>query len=161
MFAGLSSTYSLVNVVADQLRMLLASGVSVKLLVSENCPEEERTGVFADPDIQWVKITNTMNGKNITWHDYSDTAGKVHDTFFQEADLIADDFVKHLKDVDVCIMHDILYQGWHLVHNIAIRKAQKQLPGVRFLAFTHWPGNMMFPKEDALQSTIRCPFWLQ
>ena len=150
MFAGLSSTYSLVNVVADQLRMLLASGVNVKLLVSENCPEEERTGVFADPDIQWVKITNTVNGKNITWHDYSGTAGKVHDTFFQEADLIADDFVKHLKAVDVCIMHDILYQGWHLVHNIAIRKAQKQLPGVRFLAFTHSlpanrPGKMEYP----------------
>lgn len=43
----------------------------------------------------------------------------------------------HLQDVDVCILHDILYQGWHLVHNIAIRKAQKQLPHVRFLAFTH------------------------
>lgn len=34
-------------------------------------------------------------------------------------------------------MHDILYQGWHLIHNIAIRKAQQQLPHVRFLAFTH------------------------
>lgn len=33
MFAGLSSTYSLVNVVADQLRMLLMAGVGVKLLV--------------------------------------------------------------------------------------------------------------------------------
>lgn len=47
-------------------------------------------------------------------------------------------------------MHDILYQGWHLVHNIAIRKAQKQLPGVRFLAFTHSlpanrPGKMEYP----------------
>lgn len=43
----------------------------------------------------------------------------------------------HLQDVDICILHDILYQGWHLVHNIAIRKAQEQLPHVRFLAFTH------------------------
>lgn len=137
MFAGLSSTYSLVNVVADQLRMLLGLNVKVKLLVSEACPDEERTGIFLDKRIEWVKITNTRNGEAIKWYDYSGAAGEVHDTFFAEADLIAQDFAEHLKDVDVCILHDILYQGWHLVHNVAIRKAQQQLPHVRFLAFTH------------------------
>ena len=137
MFSGLSATYSLVNVVADQIRMLLDAHIAVKVLVSETCPDEERTGVFLDENIEWVKITNTLNGENITWHDYSGAAGQVHETFFQEADWIAADFVRHLRDVDVCIMHDILYQGWHLVHNIAIRKAQESLPHVRFLAFTH------------------------
>ena len=137
MFSGLSSTYSLVNVVADQIGMLLRANISVKVLVNETCPDEERTGVFSDPRIEWVKITNTCNGKNIIWHDYSSPSGQVHDSFFQEADLIASDFVRHLKDVDVCILHDILYQGWHLIHNIAIRTAQKQLPHIRFLAFTH------------------------
>lgn len=137
MFSGLSATYSLVNVVADQIKMLLDARVAVKVLVSETCPDKERTGIFLDERIEWVKITNTLNGNNITWHDYSTPTGQVHETFFQEADLIAADFVKHLKDVDVCIMHDILYQGWHLVHNIAIRKAQQALPHLRFLAFTH------------------------
>lgn len=137
MFSGLSATYSLVNVVADQIKMLLQANVSVKVLVSETCPDEERTGVFLDSAIEWVKITNTRNGAPIIWHDYSNATGSVHESFFQEADLIAKDFVKHLEDVDVCIMHDILYQGWHLVHNIAIRKAQKELPHVRFLSFTH------------------------
>lgn len=137
MFSGLSSTYSLVNVVADQIKMLLQSDVQVKILVSETCPDTERTGVFLDERIEWIKITNTCREKNIVWHDYSGTSGSVHETFFEEADLIAKDFVKNLEDVNVCIMHDILYQGWHLVHNIAIRKAQKALPGVRFLAFTH------------------------
>lgn len=64
-------------------------------------------------------------------------SGKVHGSFFEEADMIAEDFVKNLSDVDVCIMHDIHYQGWHLVHNVAIRKAQEQLPNLRFIAFTH------------------------
>lgn len=137
MFTGLSATYSLVNVAADQLKMLLQAGITVKFLVSETCPDSERTGIFADNRIEWVKITNTFQGKNIEWHDYSAAQGKVHDTFFEEAEVIAQDFVRHLKDVDVCIMHDILYQGWHLLHNIAIRKAQQQLPNVRFLAFTH------------------------
>lgn len=137
MFSGLSSTYSLVNVVADQIQMLLQAGIPVKVLVSETCPDSDRTGIFLDQRIEWVKVTNTLNGKNITWHDYSHVSGNVHETFFQEADVIAADFVRHLKDVDVCILHDILYQGWHLVHNIAIRTAQKHLPHVRFLAFTH------------------------
>lgn len=137
MFSGLSTTYSLVNVVADQIEMLLRANVPVKVLVSETCPDKERTGVFSDKRIEWVKITNTRNGQNITWHDYSNTSGHVHESFFEEANLIAADFVRHLKDVDVCILHDILYQGWHLVHNIAIRTAQEQLPHIRFLAFTH------------------------
>lgn len=137
MFAGLSSTYSLVNVVADQIKMLLEAQVELKILVSETCPDEERQGVFLDPRLEWVKITNTRCGAPIVWHDYSAPTGTVHEAFYEEAEWIAKDYVRYLQDVDVCIMHDILYQGWHLVHNVAIRQAQKSLPKVRFLAFTH------------------------
>ncbi|MEG2686935.1 MAG: hypothetical protein RR954_07435 [Christensenellaceae bacterium] len=38
MFCGLSTTYSLVNVVADHISMLLAANIPVKILVSEDCP---------------------------------------------------------------------------------------------------------------------------
>lgn len=137
MFSGLDTTYSLVNVVADQIKMLLEAGIELKILVCETCPDEERWGVFLDPRLEWVKITNTCNGVPIVWHDYSAPTGTVHDGFYQEAEKIAGDYIRYLQDVDVCIMHDILYQGWHLVHNVAIRQAQKSLPNVRFLAFTH------------------------
>ncbi len=137
MFSGLATTYSLVNVVADQIKMLLEAQVELKLLVSETCPDEERWGIFSDPRLEWVKITNTCHGAPIAWRDYSAPTGTVHETFYEEAEQIAKDYVRALQDVDVCIMHDILYQGWHLVHNAAIRQAQKSLPGVRFLAFTH------------------------
>lgn len=63
MFSGLSSTYSLVNVVADQIRMLLDAGVEVRILVSETCPDDDRTGIFLDSRLQWVRITNTFHGK--------------------------------------------------------------------------------------------------
>ncbi|MEG0944758.1 MAG: glycosyltransferase [Angelakisella sp.] len=137
MFGGLSTTYSLVNVVADHISMLLAANISVKILVSEDCPDTERYGVYADERLEWVKITNRLNGKQIHWHDYSSPNGEVHPSFFQEAEIIAEDFADKLMDVDVCMMHDILYQGWHLVHNIAIRKAQQKLAHVKFIAFTH------------------------
>ena len=150
MFTGLSPTYSLVNVAADQIRMLLDAGIEVRMLVSETCPDRERTGIFLDPRVEWVRVVNTRQGSPITWYDYSGSIGRVHDSFFEEADLIARDLVRCLDGVDFCLMHDILYQGWHLVHNIAVRKAQEQLPGVRFVEFTHSlplprPEKMVYP----------------
>ncbi|TVX93719.1 glycosyltransferase family 4 protein [Paenibacillus agilis] len=130
MFTGLSSTYSVVNVVAEQLRMLLDAHVATKLLVSERFSDEEKVGVFLDERIEWVKITNKRN-LNIMEN------GKVRDGFYEEADVMAHDFVRNLSDVDVCFMHDILYLGEFLLQNVAVRTAQQQLPGVRFLAFTH------------------------
>ncbi|MCH5586711.1 glycosyltransferase [Shimazuella sp. AN120528] len=137
MFNGLNNTYSLVNIVAEQLRMFLDANVKIKLLVSEHCPDHERYGVYLDKRIEWVKIANQIDGEVIHWRDYSQPTGKVHESFFEEADRIAGDLVENLSDVDVCLMHDIHYQGWHLVHNVAVRKAQQQLPNLRFLAFTH------------------------
>lgn len=150
MFTGLSPTYSLVNVAADQIRMLLDAGIEVRMLVSETCPDRERTGIFLDPRVEWVRVVNTRQGSPITWYDYSGSIRRVHDSFFEEADLIARDLVRCLDGVDFCLMHDILYQGWHLVHNIAVRKAQEQLPGVRFVEFTHSlpllrPEKMVYP----------------
>ena len=118
-------TDSLVNVAADQIRMLLDAGIEVRMLVSETCPDRERTGIFLDPRVEWVRVVNTRQGSPITWYDYSGSIGRVHDSFFEEADLIARDLVRCLDGVDFCLMHDILYQGWHLAHNIAVRKAQE------------------------------------
>lgn len=150
MFNGLSNTYSLVNVVAEHLKMLLDAGVETKVLVSQDCPDNERQGIFADERLEWVKITNKLEKKQIHWHDYSQPEGDLHDTFFDEADTIARDFESNLADVDVCIMHDIHYQGWHLIHNVAIRKAQEKLPNVKFVAVTHSapvnrPNNPKYP----------------
>jgi hypothetical protein len=63
MFNGLDKTYSLVNVVAEHLRMLLDNDIPVKLLVCEHCPDEQRSGIFLDERIEWVKVRNTLNGK--------------------------------------------------------------------------------------------------
>ncbi|TDX52350.1 glycosyltransferase [Orenia marismortui] len=148
MFNGLSTTYSLVNVVAEQLKMLLNNNIKTKVLVSEHCPDNDCYGIFKDERIEWVKVTNSIDGEQIHWHDYSQPEGKVHESFFDEADVIAEDLVNKLSDVDFCIMHDIHYQGWHLIHNIAIRKAQEKLTNLKFIAFTHsFPANHP-PKKD-------------
>ncbi|OWZ83825.1 glycosyltransferase [Natranaerobius trueperi] len=137
MFNGLSHTYSLVNVVAEQLEMLLKNGVKTKVIVSQDCNDDERKGVYADERLEWVKVTNKFNGNKIQWHDYSQPDGQVHETFYDEVEVIASDLEEKLLDVDICIMHDIHYQGWHLVHNVAIRKVQEKLQNIKFIAMTH------------------------
>lgn len=137
MFRTLRPTYSLVHVVESQIYMLLEQGMKVRLLVSESCPEEERYGIYLDERVEWVKVTNTLDGNEIIWHDYSDMESELHSTFEEEAQVIAEDLVDKLKDVDVCMMHDILYQGMHYLHNRAIRIAAKKLNHLGFLAFSH------------------------
>lgn len=137
MFNGLDQTYSLVNVVAEHLTMLLGAGIPTKLLVSQDCPPEARWGIYADTSLEWIPVTNRYKGEQIRWHDYSQPTGTVHDTFQAEAETVAEDLVKHLADVDVCLIHDIHYQGWHLLHNVALRIAQQSLPQLRIIAFTH------------------------
>ncbi len=137
MFNGISYTYSLVNVVAEHLEMLLNAGVKTKIFVCEDCNDDERTGIYADERLEWVKVTNRLDGKQIHWQDYSEPEGLVHETFFEEAEVIARDLEDKLSDVDICIMHDIHYQGWHLIHNVALRIAQEKLPNVKFIAMTH------------------------
>ncbi|MEG0571328.1 MAG: glycosyltransferase [Oscillospiraceae bacterium] len=137
MFNGLSNTYSLVNVVKEQIKMLLDDGMQVKMLVSEHCPDSERSGIFLDTRIEWVKIVNSENQSMFHWKTYTKKDDIIEKDFFHQANIIKCDFVKHLQDVDVLIMHDILYQGVHLIHNVAIRLAQKELPGVRFIAVAH------------------------
>lgn len=137
MFNGLSRTYSLVNVVAEHLKMLLDAGIETKVLVSQDCPDDDREGIFADERLDWVKITNRLGDEQIHWYDYSKPDGEIHASFMEEADVIAQDLYRHLQDVNVCIMHDIHYQGWHLVHNAALRKAQKRLTQLKFVAITH------------------------
>ncbi|MDI4650013.1 glycosyltransferase [Cohnella hashimotonis] len=137
MFNGLSPTYSLVQVAELQLRMLLDAGIDVRLLVSEDCPRSERYGAYLDERLAWVPVVNRHDGAVIHWRDYTQATGRTHDRFDAETETIAADFVRKLEGADVCIMHDILYQGWHLVHNVAIRKAQLALPDVRFLSMVH------------------------
>ena len=64
MFSGLSTTYSLVNVVADQIKVLLDANVSVKVLVCETCPDSERTGIFPCQGVPERKSARHGMGQN-------------------------------------------------------------------------------------------------
>lgn len=137
MFRTLRPSYSLVHVVENQIKVLLDRGNNVKLFVSESCKEEERYGSYLDARLEWIKITNTVEGEAIIWHNYAEPEQELHNGFEKEVEVIAKDLEVKLKGIQVCIVHDILYQGMHYLHNCAVRKAQKYLPEIGFIAFTH------------------------
>lgn len=137
MFRTLKSTYSLVGVVKSHVQMLLDGGVEIKILVSEECLDEEKTDIFLDSRIEWIKVANTYEGKSIEWKDYFDSEVPLDDNLDDKVVFIANEFKKYLGDVQICMLHDILYQSKHYIHNLAIRQMHKQLPHLRYIAFTH------------------------
>lgn len=115
MFNGLSTTYSLVNVVASHIKMMLDNNHDVAIVVTEHLNDNEKHGIFLDPRLEFIKIKNSIDNKIIKWYDYQYGTGKLHDTFFDEVALYRDEFTQKLNGFDVLFMHDILYQGWHVL----------------------------------------------
>lgn len=64
-----------------------------------------------------------------------------------------------LKDVDVCITHDVIYQPAHLIHNLASREVAERLPHLRWL---HWIHSATSPQilcsVDEVRPLIQRPF---
>ncbi len=149
MFNGLSTTYSLVNVVSSHIKMMLDHDEDVTMVVTDLLQEAEKQGIFADNRVHWIKIKNTRKNKNIKWHDYSKGTGTIHESFYEEVIHYKNEFIENLSNFDCIFMHDILYQGWHLCHNVAIREAIKEIrknKKIKIVSFTHsMPSSV--PKE--------------
>ncbi len=137
MFNGLSTTYSLVNVVSSHIKMMLDNDEDVTMVVTSLLNDSEKHGIFLDKRLNWIKIDNSLNGKNIRWYDYSNFDATLHNTFYDEVTHYKNEFINKLNNFDVLFMHDILYQGWHLVHNTAIREALKSISFKKIFEFTH------------------------
>lgn len=148
MFRDLRETYSVVQVVAEHLYMMLEHQIDVKLIVTTLCKDHKKWGIYTDERIEWVYIPVEMNNRAIELREYTMPSGKLHDTFYEEAEFFAKHFHKALEDVEVCMMHDILYQGKCYVYNVAIRKVQKLLNEMKFIAITH-----SFPVNRPLKIT--------
>jgi len=123
-FADISEAYSLNRVVQDQLKMLLDHGYTPSVIVAESFVP---SGVYADPRITLKHIPNVPVHNEV----------KKDPSFDEDVAALETALESVLKDVDVVLTHDVIYQNAALKHNFAARKVAAKFPNLRWLHWIH------------------------
>ena len=126
-FVGWDPTYSLCRIVDEQIRMLVGSGYKPVVIVKAGFRPEE---MFALPEV-------TL--RYITPFPASNYIGEAIDaTFKQDVEKLKTELIENLKDVDVVLTHDLIYQPESLKINFAARQAIKEDDHVSKIRWLHW-----------------------
>jgi hypothetical protein len=122
-FNSADPAYSLNRVVQDQIKMLLHNGYeNVKVVVAESFQPIE---MYEQVELVYVP--------NVPCHNEV----QKDSTFDQDVDAIYQALQTALKDVDVVLTHDIVYQPACLKHNFAARKFAAEHPTIKWLHWIH------------------------
>lgn len=123
-FSDASEAYSLNRVVQDQIKMLVKNGYKPTVIVAEGFVA---TGMYADPavKIEYLPIVPVYNEI------------KKDESFEDDVKSLSQSLLKILKDIDVVITHDIIYQNACLKHNFAARKVALEIPKIKWLHWIH------------------------
>jgi len=135
-FVGIiDPAYSLCNVVGNQLKMLVKHGYRPTLIVRSLV---KPTGIWANPLITVKQIPDMI---------LDTVTGVVPDLdkFRQDSIETAKVLGEILKNHDVCITHDTIFQKGELIQNAAARMVAEELPKLRWL---HWIHSGPEPKPD-------------
>src|SRR3990167_2356073 len=133
-FTGLDSAYSLIGVVQNQIRMLVSGGYEPVVIVKEGFRPEQ---AFALPGVTLRFIPHV--------HTSNYVAELVEDkNFKQDVDLLKTRLLEILKDVDVVLTHDLIYQPESLKLNVAARMAIKE--GLDKIRWLHWVHSATSPQ---------------
>lgn len=123
-FSDISEAYSLNRIVHDQIKMLLDNGYNPTVIVAD--PFEE-SGIYADKRVTIKRIPIVPVHNEV----------KKDESFDDDvADLVVA-LEEVLKDTDVVLTHDIIYQNACLKHNFAARKIAVKYPKLKWLHWIH------------------------
>lgn len=141
-FLNFSPDYSLVSVVADQLRMMVRNDYTPSLVVHEGFPDDEQV----PEGVNLLKVMPVL-----PLHDYQPHEGPKPEFESQVAAIVAA-MRPVLAEADVAITHDLIFLGWYLPHNAAIRELAEEFPHVKWLHWIHSapsarPGTLSYPSN--------------
>lgn len=131
-FRGDDNAYSLCNVVNDQIKMLVKAGYEPKVFVTEGFKPQR---AYADPKVKLCFMPDQTRQNSVS----------VDKTFEEDVDKLEKCIEEQLKDVDVVITHDIIYQASALKHNIALRRVAAKSK----MRFLHWIHSATSPYQLA------------
>lgn len=124
-FSDYLSSFSPLILAGEQVRMLVEHGYTPKLIVTEG---------FVPPSDSPLALAEMAYLPQIG--DRSEDS-RQDPNFTQDIDDLKDHLLGHLKDVDVCITHDLLFLPDYTKYNIAARAVADELPNLRWLHWIH------------------------
>lgn len=125
-FTDYEATYSLCGVVANQIRMLVGNGYKPVVIVKQGF---RKVDVFAleQVELRYIPIVPCSN--------YINEA--IDATFKQDVEKLKVALLEDLKDVDVVLTHDLIYQPESLKLNFAARKAIEENEHMKTIRWLH------------------------
>lgn len=140
-FQSFMPQYSLTGIVKDRAEMLTKYGHEVHLFVSERYHGEEfPADVILEKKIPFTHLADYQTMEQFTGQDQGYKPAPGWDTPAQHQAIknqTAAMLREELKDYDLMITEDIVFQGWHLPFAVAVMEASKDLPNVRWLHAIH------------------------
>lgn len=127
-----SCAYSLTTVVKNQLLSLVKHGYEAVLFVHDNFQDEKLVpqGVEIRKVIPRFQLVDYQNGTEIS------------KDFDKQVEVIKQALEKEMQDIDVAITHDWIFQGWFLIYNAAMRKADLKCK------WLHWVHSAPSPRPE-------------
>jgi glycosyltransferase involved in cell wall biosynthesis len=123
-FSSYSEAYSLNRVVMNQIRMLLDHGYKPVVIVGKNfIPVYD----YADPNVELRTIPDVPVSNEV----------QTDATFDQDVGALERELSTALKDVQVVLTHDLVYQPACVKHLIAAKRIAKRRPDLRWLHWIH------------------------
>lgn len=123
-FSDLQKAYSLNIIVQSQIKMLLLNNYEPVVIVHDTFEPE---GIYAHPKVKIEKIPNFPCHNEV----------KKDESFDEDVDATEKRLLEILKDKDIVLTHDVIYQPACLKHNFASRRVAKAMPSVKWLHWIH------------------------
>ena len=141
-FYNFDRAYSLTSVVLNQLLALVKYGYKPVLFVHDNFEGELPEGVEVRKVIPRFHLI-----------DYSGNQ-KLEEGFREQVEKTKEVLLKELKDFDIVLTHDWIFQGWFLPYNVAMREAEPSLKCRWF----HWIHSAPSPRPSNLEYPHDCRY---
>ena len=121
-----SKSYSLTTVVENQLLALVKHGYKPVLFVHDNFKDDDKIpeGVEVRKIIPRFELVDYREGTEIS------------KDFDKQVKVVKNALEENMKDIDVAITHDWLFQGWFLQYNVGMREAEPNL-NCKWFHLTH------------------------
>lgn len=150
-FDSYSEAYSLTRIASEQIKMLIRHGYKPVVIVQDSFEPKK---AFALPEVELRRTPNVPCHNEI----------KKDETFDADVDSVERALDEALKDIDVVLDHDVIYQNAALKYNFAARRIAKKYPKIKWL---HWIHSATSPVTldalrpiftDAYLDLVKTPF---